>query len=188
MPRPTSRRRRRWTATTRGIPDDRARARDIRERLDAEDVRLPGGDRLTGRRFSQLGMWLGDSAGFELLHHVLELPFGSAAFLHDVERAVGWARNPIYATLHESSYADGVATRWSASRLLPDRFREPDAFTAEHVFPWMWEDYAGLHGHREAANAARRARVAAPVRRGPARPQRGPGRRDDLHQRRVRGA
>jgi pimeloyl-ACP methyl ester carboxylesterase len=133
-------------------PDDRARARAIRERLDREDVRLPGGDRLTGRRFSQLGMWLGDSAGFELLHHVLELPFGSSAFLHDVERANGWARNPIYATLHESSYADGVATRWSASRLLPDRFREPDAFTAEHVFPWMWEDYSGLHGHREAAN------------------------------------
>jgi pimeloyl-ACP methyl ester carboxylesterase len=133
-------------------PDDRSRASDIRQRLDAEDVRLPGGDRLTGRRFSQLGMWLGDSAGFELLHHVLELPFGSAAFLHDVERAGGWTRNPIYATLHESSYADGVATRWSASRLLPDRFREPDAFTAEHVFPWMWEDYAGLHAHREAAN------------------------------------
>ena len=133
-------------------PDDRARARDIRERLDAEDVRLPGGDRLTGRRFAQLGMWLGDSAGFELLHHVLELPFGSAAFLHDVEGALRWDRNPIYATLHESSYADGVATRWSASRLLPDRFRESDAFTAEHVFPWMWEDYSGLHGHREAAN------------------------------------
>jgi len=133
-------------------PDDRARARDIRARLDAEDVRLPGGDRLTGRRFTQLGMWLGDSAGFELLHHVLELPFVSSAFLHDVEGALGWGRNPIYATLHESSYADGVATRWSASRLLPDRFREADAFTAEHVFPWMWEDYAGLHGHREVAN------------------------------------
>ena len=31
-----------------------------------------------------------------------------------------FSRNPIYATLHESSYADGVATRWSAARLLPD--------------------------------------------------------------------
>ena len=133
-------------------PDDRARASYIRQRLDGDDIRLPGGDRLTGRRFSQLGMWLGDSAGFELLHHVLELPFWSPAFLHDVKGAVRWERNPIYATLHESSYADGVATRWSASRLLPDRFREPDAFTAEHVFPWMWQDYSGLYGHREAAN------------------------------------
>ena len=88
-------------------PGDRARARDIVHRLDAEDVRLPSRDRLTARRFRQLGMWLGDSAGFEYLHHVLELPFGSAAFLHDVERAVAFARNPLYATLHESSYADG---------------------------------------------------------------------------------
>ena len=45
----------------------------------------PSGDRLTARRFRQLGLWLGDSAGFELLHHVLELPFGSPAFLHDAE-------------------------------------------------------------------------------------------------------
>ena len=46
---------------------------------------------------------------------MLELPFGSLAFLHDVEGALKWERNPIYATLHESSYADGVATRWSAA-------------------------------------------------------------------------
>jgi hypothetical protein len=25
--------------------------------------------------------------------------------------------------------------------------------TAEHVFPWMWEDYAGLREHRDAAHA-----------------------------------
>jgi pimeloyl-ACP methyl ester carboxylesterase len=132
-------------------PDDRARVQQIHERLDAEDVRLPGGDRLTSRRFRQLGMWLGDSAGFEQLHHVLELPFGSPAFLHDVAGAVKWERNPLYATLHESSYADGVATRWSADRLLPDEVVTTRAFTAEHVYPWMWEDYSGLLGHREAA-------------------------------------
>src|SRR4029079_12309699 len=101
-------------------PDDRARIRDILRRLDDEDVRLPSGDRLTSRRFRQLGLWLGDSAGFELLHHVVELPYGSLAFVHDAEGGVRFQRNPIYATLHESSYADGVATRWSAHRLLPD--------------------------------------------------------------------
>ncbi len=133
-------------------PDDRARAREVFERLDREDVRLPSGDRLTSRRFRQLGLWLGDSAGFESLHHVLELPFGSTAFLHDAESGVRFTRNPIYATLHESSYADGVATRWSADRLLPPEVAEAGLFTAEHVFPWMFEDYGGLHGHREAAN------------------------------------
>ena len=132
-------------------PDDRDRVRDILARLEDEDVRLPSGDRLTARRFRQLGLWLGDSAGFELLHHVLELPFGSAAFLHDVEAGVRFSRNPIYATLHESSYADGVATRWSAQRLLPDEVEEEGYFTAEHVFPWMWEAYAALRPQRDAA-------------------------------------
>ena len=98
-------------------PDDRARVREIHRRIEDEDVRLPSGDRLSVRRFRQMGMWLGDSAGFELLHHVLELPFGSPAFLQDVESAVRWTRNPLYATLHESSYADGGPTRWSADRL-----------------------------------------------------------------------
>lgn len=133
-------------------PDDRERVREILRRLDDEDVRLADGDRLTARRFRQLGMWLGDSAGFELLHHVIELPFGSTAFLHDAEAAVSFDRNPIYATLHESSYADGVPTRWSADRLLPEEVTREGYFTAEHIFPWMWEDYAGLRGHREAAD------------------------------------
>jgi pimeloyl-ACP methyl ester carboxylesterase len=132
-------------------PGDRARARDVFRVLDAEDIRLPSGERLTARRFRQLGLWLGDSAGFESLHHVLELPFASPAFLHDVEGAVRFSRNPIYATLHESSYADGVPTRWSADRLLPAEIIEQDYFTAEHIFPWMWTDYEALHGHREAA-------------------------------------
>jgi hypothetical protein len=97
-------------------------------------------------------MWLGDSAGLELLHAVIELPFGSPAFLTDVQAALRYERNPIYATLHESSYADGGATRWSSARLLPDEVETRGLFTAEHVFPWMWDDYRGLHGHREAAH------------------------------------
>lgn len=132
-------------------PDDRERIRDILRRLDDEDVRLPTGERLTARRFRQLGLWLGDSAGFELLHHVVELPFGSPAFLDDAGAGVRFARNPIYATLHESSYADGVPTRWSAHRLLPDEIEAEGLMTAEHVYPWMWDDYAGLRGHKAAA-------------------------------------
>src|SRR6478735_2116368 len=49
-------------------------------RLDDEDVRLPSGDRLTARRFLQLGFKLGDSAGFEHIHHIVELPLDSRAF------------------------------------------------------------------------------------------------------------
>lgn len=133
-------------------PDDRARVDGILRRLEDEEVRLPSGDRLTARRFRQLGLWLGDSAGFELLHHVIELPFGSLAFLYDVEAGVRFDRNPIYATLHESSYADGVPTRWSSHRLLPAAVVDEGLFTAEHVFPWMWEDYSALRSHREVAD------------------------------------
>jgi hypothetical protein len=82
---------------------------------------------------------------------LLELPFGSAAFLVDAQMASAWERNPIYATLHESSYADGGATRWSAHRLAPEEAITGDLLGAEHVFPWMWDDYAGLRAHREAA-------------------------------------
>jgi pimeloyl-ACP methyl ester carboxylesterase len=132
-------------------PNDKARVRDVLRRLDGEEVRLPSGDRLTARRFRQLGLWLGDSAGLEHLHHVIELPFGSSAFLHDAEAGLRFVRNPLYATMHESSYADGVVTRWSAERLLPDEIEAEGAFTAEHVFRWMWEDYGGLRDHRAAA-------------------------------------
>jgi pimeloyl-ACP methyl ester carboxylesterase len=133
-------------------PTDRERLAEILRRLEGEDVPLATGERLTARRFRQLGMALGDSAGFERLHHVLELPFASLAFLHDAADGGGFARNPLYATLHESSYADGVATRWSAERLLPDEVESEGYLTAEHVFPWMWEDYATLRPQREAAD------------------------------------
>jgi pimeloyl-ACP methyl ester carboxylesterase len=132
-------------------PDDRARVREILRRLEDEEILLPSGDRLMSRRFRQLGLWLGDSAGFELLHHVVELPFGSPAFLHDAEAGVRFGRNPIYATLHESSYADGVPTRWSAERLLPSEIEDEGLFTAEHVFRWMWDDYGALRPQLAAA-------------------------------------
>ena len=133
-------------------PDDRERIHEILLALDGEDLRLPTGDRLTGRRFRQLGMMLGTSDGFARLHHIVELPIRSRAFLADVAEADPFSRNPIYATLHESSYADGGATRWSADRLLPDDVRDGDLLTAEHVFPWMFEDYGALRSHRDAAD------------------------------------
>lgn len=126
-------------------PEDRQRVVDIFERLEADDVRLPAGDRLTQRRFRQLGQLLGMGDGFERLHYVIELPFGSRAFLHDVEAADPFSRNPLYAVIHEACYASGVATRWSADRLFPDEFRDdPLLLTGEHVYPWMFEEYGEL--------------------------------------------
>jgi pimeloyl-ACP methyl ester carboxylesterase len=132
-------------------PEDRQRVRVLRAQIDDRRVQLPCGDWLTWRRFRQLGSMLGMSDGAERLHYILELPLDSPAFLHDVERAAGFARNPLYAVLHEASYADGCATRWSAQRTLPPEFDEADLLTGEHVYPWMFDDYAALAPLREAA-------------------------------------
>jgi pimeloyl-ACP methyl ester carboxylesterase len=133
-------------------PDDRERVLDLRRRLDAEEIVLPGGDRLTGRRFRQTGLMLGMGPGAEHLHYLLELPPDSRAFLHDVDAAGQFPRNPIYAVIHEACYADGCATRWAAERLLPEAYADdPALFTGEHVYPWMFEDYSALRPLREAA-------------------------------------
>ncbi len=133
-------------------PADRDRVLALRARLEREDVRLPSGDRLTPRRLRQLGGRLGMSASFERLHYILELDAGSPAFGHDVAAELGFARNPLYALLHEASWADGGATRWAAERMMPgDYDEEPELFTAEHVFGWMFEEYGALAPLREAA-------------------------------------
>jgi pimeloyl-ACP methyl ester carboxylesterase len=133
-------------------PGDRARVRELHAWISAEDVRLPGGDRLTCRRFRQLGHMLGMSDGADRLHYLLELPAGSPAFLHDLEHALGFARNPLYVVVHEACYADGGSTKWSAARMQPDLYAEDGSlFTGEHVFPWMFDDYGALAPLKEAA-------------------------------------
>ncbi len=133
-------------------PDDRERVLALRRRLEAEDVRLPGGDRLTARRLRWLGDGLGMSDGAERLHHLLELDPDSPAFGHDVETATPFARNPIYAILHEACWADGGTTDWSAERLLPDEYAQrPELFCGEHIGPWMFDEIGALGPLREAA-------------------------------------
>jgi pimeloyl-ACP methyl ester carboxylesterase len=133
-------------------PADRARVRRIHDLVDAGELTLPSGDRLTWRRFRQLGQMLGMSDGAEHLHYLLELAPDSLAFLHDLAGALTFARNPLYAVLHEASWADGGSTRWSAERMLPAQYDASELLTGEHVYPWMFEDYAGLAPLREAAD------------------------------------
>jgi pimeloyl-ACP methyl ester carboxylesterase len=128
-------------------PEDRARF------VAARDVApvLASGDRLSHARLRQIGHLLGASDGAERVHAILELPPQSPAFAHDIE-AIGFARNPIYAILHESSYADGHVTGWSAQRTTPAAYAEdPTLMTGEHVYPWMFEEMNALAPLREAA-------------------------------------
>jgi pimeloyl-ACP methyl ester carboxylesterase len=114
---------------------------------------LPSGDRASVSRIRQLGHLLGSSDGAEQLHYILELDPGSPAFRHDVEAATSWARNPIYAILHEACWANGFASRWSAQRILPAEYADdPTLFTGEHVYPWMFEEISALAPLRAAAD------------------------------------
>jgi pimeloyl-ACP methyl ester carboxylesterase len=135
-------------------PGDRDRVRALLERLDAGEVRLPGGDVMSARWFRQVGNVLGMSDGAERLHYLLELDVDSPAFRHDLAAALPFnGRNPLYAAVHEACYADGGATRWSALRVMPDEFRDdPTLFTGEHVFPWSLSDDAELAPLAEAAD------------------------------------
>jgi pimeloyl-ACP methyl ester carboxylesterase len=133
-------------------PDDHDRVRRLHEVLAGSELRLPSGDVLTPRRFRQLGLMLGMSDGAEKLHYLLELPPESPLFLHGVEDATAFARNPLFAIIHEACYADGCATRWAADRTMPEDFAStPELFTGEMIYPWMFEDYGALAPLREAA-------------------------------------
>ena len=133
-------------------PEDRARVRKTYEWLETEDVRLPSGDRLTGRRFRQLGNFLGMSDGPDHLHYLLEQPRGSRAFGYDWDsQPMPFGRHPIYGILNEACCGDGVATRWSAARVLPEAYEhDVTLLTGEHIFPWMFSDFGSLAPHREA--------------------------------------
>ena len=101
-----------------------------------------------------IGNQLGKDGGAEALHYLLERDPRSPAFVHDFEAMLPFdARNPLYAVIHESSYADGGATRWSAARVEPDDFRgDTQLLTGEHLFPWHFEDCVGLRPYREVAS------------------------------------
>ena len=139
-------------------PGDQARAREIMDYLAGRDVRLPGGGRLSPRRFQQLGMAFGMSDGFEPIHYLLEDAFVdgpagrelSYTFLRAFEGRFSFDTNPIYFLLHEAEYCQGEASRWSAERVraqfpefdpAPDR---PVRFTGEMVYPWMAAEYEAL--------------------------------------------
>jgi pimeloyl-ACP methyl ester carboxylesterase len=132
-------------------PADRGRLLGLLEDVAAEPLRLPGGAALHPGRVRQLGNLLGMSDGMERLHYLLELDPRSPGFLHDVEAATSFVRNPLYAILHEACWADGGATRWSAARIFAEQQEWPEEYmTGEHVFPWVFEDPA-MEPIREAA-------------------------------------
>ncbi len=138
-------------------PADRERVLGLLCLAERNPPRLPSGEPLHAARVRQLGHLLGMSDGPERLHYLLELDPASPAFLHDAEQATTFARNPIYAILHEASWANGGVTAWSAQRILDSRSDWPEEFlTGEHVFPWMFHHGALAPLHEAAELLAQR--------------------------------
>ncbi|MET9435044.1 alpha/beta fold hydrolase [Streptomyces sp. NPDC006551] len=144
-------------------PEDGPRLRKIADLLDAGDVRLPNGDRLTSRRLRTLGLALGMGDGFERIHWLLDEALDgdgelSDTFLHQTMALTGFTDNPLFAVMQESLYGQGAGpTDWAASRALADfsEFAEdadPLLLTGEMIYPWMFRDITGLRPFAEAAD------------------------------------
>ncbi|KAL9096376.1 MAG: hypothetical protein Q9165_001373 [Trypethelium subeluteriae] len=131
------------------------------QRFGNNTVRTPGEGSLTARRFQQLGIEFGFHSGIDSVHEIvlraandLEI-FGhlTRPSLSQIEKALQFDDNAIYALLHEPIYCEGIAPRWSAHRMR-EKFPEFDAgnldqegpvyFTGEMVYSWMFEDFAEL--------------------------------------------
>jgi len=148
-------------------PEDEKQVRDIFNYIKNNEVMLPSGERLTARRFQQLGMFFGGGGGIDAMHYLIEKAFVtgvsgrelSQSFVAKVEQASSFENNPIFCILHESIYAEGYATQWTAEQLR-DEFPEFDVdgdqdrylFTGEMVAPGMLDDHYSLKPLKEVAN------------------------------------
>ena len=150
-------------------PDDVAQAALVAQHVATHDVRLPDGAPLSVQAFQSLGLMLGMSTGSHELHYLLEDPFAgddlSDAFRYAVHAKLSFAAGPLFALLHEPSYAQGFATRWSAQRIRAefpefdpgpvldaDPGTAPLLFTGEMIYPWMIDADPVLRPLREAAD------------------------------------
>jgi pimeloyl-ACP methyl ester carboxylesterase len=144
-------------------PGDAQRFRDLSRYLTENDVRLPGGARMTRKVLQLLGMELGFSDGFETVHYLLEEAFDetkdgpvpSYNFLHGIAHTMPYETSPIFSLLHEALYCEGSSSNWSAERVRSE-FPEFDSddttlFSGEMIFPWMFDVFPRLAPLKEVA-------------------------------------
>lgn len=119
----------------RRFPEHRDAMRRLVDRADAGEIVLPDGEVVSRSRLRSVGSALGTDDGWQTVWSLLERDPASNAFRHDLMHAMPYSgRNPLYFAFHESSYANGHATRWSAERTEPDDFRDDvTLFTGEHI-------------------------------------------------------
>lgn len=137
----------------RRFPEHRDVMRRLVDRAAAGEIVLPDGEIVSPSRLRSFGSALGTDDGWQTVWSLLERDPGSNAFRHDLMHAMPYGgRNPLYFAFHESSYADGQATRWSAERTEPTDFREDvTLFTGEHIRREWTETVPAFQPWREVA-------------------------------------
>ncbi|MDN6426053.1 alpha/beta fold hydrolase [Acidipropionibacterium jensenii] len=135
------------------FPGDRDRIRELLELAADGGVSTPNGDLVSPSRVRSLGHLLGASGGAGQLHYLLEREPSSRAFRYDLAEMLPFGgRNALYAVIHESSYADGCTTAWSAARTLPESFeQDPTLLTGEHLLPGWFDEDSSLRPWKETA-------------------------------------
>lgn len=135
----------------RRFPEHRDALRRLADLAEAGRIILPDGEIVSVSRLRSIGMLLGTNDGWQTVWSLLEQDPGTNAFRHDLAQALPFsARNPLYYVFHESSYADGHATRWSAERVEPDDFKaDPTLLTGEHVHREWLDTVPGLRPWRD---------------------------------------
>ncbi|MFM9613148.1 alpha/beta fold hydrolase [Streptomyces niveiscabiei] len=156
---------RKVTAHYARYPQDAERARRIAEYLADNPLTLPNGGLLTVDGFRTLGILLGGGEGSHHLHHLLEHAFVptlagrtlSDEFRENLQNHLSYAKNPLYALVHESIYGqDDRPTAWSADRVRAEfpQFTgtDPFLFTGETIHPWMFDTDPALRPLKETAD------------------------------------
>ena len=142
-------------------PQAKENVKAIADYIKSNQVFLPNGDRLSIRRFQQLGLNLGFSDGMPTLNFLFEKGLInkhlSYSFLKNILSMQTFDTNPIFTILHEACYAQGFSTNWSAQRILEEfpifsENNENVYLTGEMLFPWMLDDYQELTPFKAAAN------------------------------------
>ncbi|WAL41353.1 alpha/beta fold hydrolase [Brevibacterium sp. BRM-1] len=119
------------------FPADAQRLERLAERAAESGIALPGGIVAGPEHIRSLGHVLGTAHGAQTLHYLLDFDPDTAAFRHDAAAALPFsARNPVYAVLQESCWANGVATDWGAVRARPAGL-DSTWLAGEHIHPGL---------------------------------------------------
>lgn len=127
-------------------PVDRARVASVLDRCDARTVFTSSGEAVSRDHFRQIGNVLGSAGGGDKLHALLELDPSSYEFGSLLDDCLPFSSSrPLYAILHEASYADGTATEWAADEVVARRVAPEDTvLLGEHLLRANFSESSGL--------------------------------------------